>query len=301
MNSELPPTVQQYLDGVKGAFADFTRANDEKYDRLRLRLSDLEIAHQRQGLGGWRDGGESRAELNKGLRQYIRNGDLSGFHEKSMSVGDDSSGGYFVPSPLAQGILETIFNSSPIRQISRIVQISSDAYEEPESHSDLTASWVEETGARTETTSPEIGKIRIPAHECYANPAVTQKLVDDSQIDLASWLTQRIADKFSRMEAAAFVSGDGISKPRGFLSYATVATSDATRAWGTLEHIATGVSGGFHATTPGDALISLVFAQGGLQKRGDVAYELEDDCRNPQIKRWPGELSLAAIGYCGAA
>ncbi|MGH8659334.1 MAG: phage major capsid protein [Gammaproteobacteria bacterium] len=228
-------------------------------DKLRARVSDIEIAHQRQGLGptgGY--GGEDRAELNKALRLYIRSGDPSGFHEKSMSVGDDSSGGYFVPSPLSRGILETIFNSSPIRQISRVVQISSDAYEEPESHSDLGAAWVEETVSRPETTTPEIGKIRIPAHECYANPAVTQKLLDDSQIDLAAWLTRRIGDKFGRMEAIAFISGDGITKPRGFLTYTLSTAGDDTRSWGTLQYVASGAAGAFAASNPGDKLIDLM-------------------------------------------
>ncbi len=102
--SEIPPTVQQYLDGVKGAFSDFTQANDAKYERLRSRLSDLEIKQGRQGLGGWHDSGESRAEFNKALRGYLKTGDASALHTKAMAVSDDPSGGYLVPAELSNSI-----------------------------------------------------------------------------------------------------------------------------------------------------------------------------------------------------
>ncbi|MGH8657606.1 MAG: phage major capsid protein [Gammaproteobacteria bacterium] len=78
--------------------------------------------------------------------------------------------------------------------------------------------------------------------------------------DLAGWLSDKIGDKFGRSEATAFVSGDGIGKPRGFLSYTTAATSDVSRTWGVLEHVASGASGAFASTNPGDKVIDLVFA-----------------------------------------
>lgn len=185
-----------------------------------------------------------------------------------MSVGSDPDGGYWVPSELSSSITKTIFDSSPIRQIARIVSIETDSFEEILDRDQVGASWVEETGARTETTTPEIGKINIPAREIYCSPRVTQKLLDDAKVDIAAWLSEKISDRFSRSEATAFVTGDGIGKPRGFLSYTTAATSDATRPWGTLEHVPSGASGAFASSNPGDALISLLFALKAGYRRG---------------------------------
>lgn len=262
------PSPEEVVKALKPALDDLHQAVDERFNTLRSRISNLEVASNRQGLGGTFSSDEDRGELNKALKLYIKTGNDSLLREKAMSVGSDPEGGYFVPSELANSITRTIFNSSPIRQLARVVSIENDAFEELLDKEELAASWVAETGSRAETATPEIGQLRIPVHEIYASPKVTQKLLDDSKINIDGWLTEKIGDKFGRAEATAFVSGNGVGQPRGFLSYTTAATSDATRAWGVLEHVASGASGAFASSNPGDALISLVFAMKAGYRRG---------------------------------
>ena len=57
-----------------------------------------------------------------------------------------------------------------------------------------------------ETDTPLIDRITIPLHELSALPKASQRLLDDSAFDIEAWLAGRIADKFARAEAAAFVS-----------------------------------------------------------------------------------------------
>ena len=54
---------------------------------------------------------------------------------------------------------------------------------------------------------------------------------------------REVETAFAEQEGAAFVTGDGINKPKGFLAYTTVA--DAAWTWGKLGYIATGVDGAF--------------------------------------------------------
>ncbi len=69
-----------------------------------------------------------------------------------------------------------------------------------------------------------------------------------------------MSDKFARTENTAFLIGDGELKPRGLFTYSTAATADASRPWGTFEHVNTGASGDFGAGTAGtDTLIDFVF------------------------------------------
>ncbi|MBT8474385.1 MAG: phage major capsid protein, partial [Alphaproteobacteria bacterium] len=89
---------------------------------------------------------------------------------------------------------------------------------------------------------------------------------DDSAFDIEGWLADRIADKFARSEAAAFVSGDGVNKPKGFLSHTTV--DNDSWAWGALGYVPTGMSGGFDATQSGEAIIDLVYALGAQYLAG---------------------------------
>ena len=77
-------------------------------------------------------------------------------------------------------------------------------------------------------------------------------------MDLDEWLAAEVEDAFAAQETQAFVTGDGTNKPKGFLSYATVA--DADQAWGQIGYVASGAAGGFAATSPTDRLIDLVYA-----------------------------------------
>jgi HK97 family phage major capsid protein len=138
--------------------------------------------------------------------------------------------------------------------------ISSDALEGIEDLNEADAGWVGETSTRSETNTPNVGKWRIPVQEMYAQPKATQKLLDDAAVDIESWLSMKIADKLARLEGAAFITGDGINRPRGFASYTTAATADGSRTWGQLEHIATSVNGDFAASNPSDHLLDLIMA-----------------------------------------
>jgi len=161
---------------------------------------------------------------------------------KAMSVGSDPDGGYLVPADLAGRMVTRIYDSSPIRQIADVQPTSRDALEGMEDVGEADSGWVAETGTRTDTTNPQLGKWRIPVHEQYAQPKATQQLLDDAATDVETWLVNKVGDRMARRENTAFVTGDGVGKPKGFTVYATAALNDGTRSWGTLEHIVTGTN-----------------------------------------------------------
>lgn len=117
-----------------------------------------------------------------------------------------------------------------------------------------------ETGTRSETNVGEIGKYEIFAHEMYAMPVATQKLLEDSAFNLENWLVSRLARRFGRLENTAFVGGNGVGQPRGFTTYATDSAGDSTRTWGKIQYVPSGASGAFTSSNPADALYDLVFA-----------------------------------------
>lgn len=249
------------------ALQDFMERHASALDNERKEREALEMKFNRAGLGGG-DRTPSAAEFKETsdwLRKYISTGDKSGFRGydeiKGMSVSSDPEGGFSVLPAFSTEMTKTIFESSPIRQYARTVTISTDAFEEISDRDEVEANWVGETESRPETDAPDIGKLRIPVHELYALPKVTQKLLDDSSIDIGAWLVDKGGDQFARKEATAFVSGNGMGKPRGFLDYSTVATGDATRDWGVLQHVVTGEAATFKTPTtsvsPADCLIDL--------------------------------------------
>jgi HK97 family phage major capsid protein len=189
--------------------------------------------------------------------RYIRKGDeiISIDERKSLSVGTDPDGGYVVNPDLSGRIVMRVFESSPMRAYASIQVISSDALEGLFDLNEASSGWVGEEDSRPETNTPVLGKWRIPVHELYAKPKATQKLLDDASINMEAWLASKVAEKFARDEANAFVVGNGSNKPRGFLTYAS-----GTTLPGTIEQFPTGASAAL-ASAPdgGDALINALY------------------------------------------
>ena len=103
--------------------------------------------------------------------------------------------------------------------------------------------------------------------ELYANPSATQAMLDDANFDVEEWLAREIAAEFAKAEGAAFVNGDGINRPKGFLQQATSAAGDASRPFGTLQHVASGAAGDF-GSNPQERLIDLVQALRAPYRQG---------------------------------
>jgi len=280
-------------------FTEFRSANDErlaeierkgaadpltedKVDRLNAQVSMLgdQIARfdtmlRRPAAGGERPGAVdgTRIERRRAFLDFVRKGvdqALPALERKALSVGSDPDGGYLVPSDMTGRIVTRIRDSSPVRAVASVQTISTDALEGIRDIDEAGAGWVAETGARTETVTPSLGKWRVPVHEMYAEPRATQQLLDDSAVDAEGWLEAKLAERFARLEAAAFVTGDGAGKPRGFLSYATAAQADGARAWGVIEHVGTGASGAFAASDPADVLVDAVYRMKAGYRAGAV-------------------------------
>lgn len=184
---------------------------------------------------------------------------LSADERKAMSAGSDPDGGYLLPHATAGRMLGKIYEQSTMRQLAEVQTISSNDIEGILDNDEASAGWVSELGARTETNTPTVGKWRIEAHEMYAMPKASQRILDDAATDVEAWLAGKIADKFARVEGTAFWTGTGVGQPKGLASYTTAATADDTRAWGTFEHVKTGANGDFH-TTKADPLQDLIGA-----------------------------------------
>lgn len=161
----------------------------------------------------------TRSENREGFTEYLDRRGAENAEIKALSVNSDPSGGYLVMPELGGVIQTRVFETSPMRQLASVITIGSDTYEVILDNDEASSGWVGETASRPTTGTPGLGKLTIQVNELYANPKATQKILDDAGIDMETWLAQKVADKFARDEAAAFVSGNGVNKPKGLLSY----------------------------------------------------------------------------------
>jgi HK97 family phage major capsid protein len=239
---------------IKAALAGITKTVDDGLKGLSGRLDDVERKANRARLGGGSSPLDEGAQ-RKALGAFVRTGDEAEL--KSMLTGSDPDGGYFVVPALSASMTKRLFDLSPMRRLADVQTITvGDAYEEPLDTDEAAATWVGETEARPATTTQKVGVRRVPVQEIYANQPVTQRLLDDSGFDIGGWVEGKIADKFGRAEATAFVNGDGIKRPRGFMNWDTDPAADIARPWTKLQYV---VSGNVVAITS-DSLRDLYWA-----------------------------------------
>lgn len=171
--------------------------------------------------------------------EYLKSGD-QGLYHKSLTSGTET-GSVLLPYPVRDMIFENLEALSPMRRLARVTTITSDSLEVLTEKDRPSVGWVSESTERDETQTPELNHVRIPVHYMYAKPKISQKLLDDSAVQLETWLVQKISNIMAVAEEEAFVSGDGDNKPKGFLTYPVVPTGEG--CFGKFEGVRTGVVG----------------------------------------------------------
>ncbi|MDE1151400.1 MAG: phage major capsid protein [Micavibrio sp.] len=227
--------------------------NDDWSEAEGFSLERRHVLHNDFGIDAYR-------QYKSAFRSYLRKNNAGSALEeiKALSAGSDPDGGFAVTPDMSGRIAALVRDTSPIRQVANVITIGTDALEGIQDLNEATSGWVGETESRSETTAPKIGEYRIPVHEQYAEPRATQKLLDDALFNVEEWLAGKIAERLARMENDAFVNGNGVRKPRGFLTYG--AGQPSAGSFSVIEQMPTGASGAFAGSDPGDALISLIYA-----------------------------------------
>ncbi len=283
----LSADVTGAFDEFMNAFEGFKEANDErlnqlekrmtadvvtveKVDRISRAMDQLSLKQSRPPLGRDTKQGVEPSEHKSAFDAYVRRGDeraMNQLEAKAMSVGTATDGGYLVPSEIETEIGRRLSVLSPIRSIASVRQISAGTLKKPFATTGFATGWTAEAAVRTQTNTPVLAELQFPAMELYAMPAATTSLLDDSAVDIDSWLAAEVETVFAEQEGAAFVNGDGVNKPRGFLNYTNVA--EASWTWGNLGYIATGVAGALPTTNASDMLIDTVYAlKAGYRQNG---------------------------------
>lgn len=189
---------------------------------------------------------------------------------KSFAGNVPADGGYAVPREIDAVIDATLKSISPIRAVANVVQVGSAGYRKLVTTNGVASGWASEVAARPTTATPTFNEIVPSFGELYANPAATQAMLDDAQFDVEAWLADEIATQFAKAEGTAFVNGDGIDKPKGFLTYTIAATGDATRSFGQLQYVPVGAASDFPTTNPQDKLLDLIHALRAPYRQGAV-------------------------------
>ena len=274
------------FDTFLNSFEAFKQANDERLDAIEKRsadvladhkvdriskaldtqqaaLDDLLVKARRPGLGALsaKGMGSRAVEHKTAFDRYIRAGveqDLRQLEEKAMSIGSDPDGGYLVPEQVEAEVGKRLAAISPIRSIADVREVSGSTLKKPFSVNGPSVGWVGETVARPQTDASTLKELSFPTMELYAMPAATPSLLDDAALNVEEWIASEVEAAFAQQEGAAFVIGDGVNKPKGFM--AETAVDESAWEWGKLGRMKTGAAGAFATSNPNDCLIDLVYS-----------------------------------------
>ena len=206
---------------------------------------------------------ETDVPHKKAFGAYLRCGDDDGLRGlvlegKALSTAVAADGGYLVDPQTADTIRSLLLSMASLRSAANVVQVDATSFDVLIDRTEVGSGWATEAGPQTETSTPTIERISIKLHELSAMPKASQRLLDDSAFDVEGWLAGKIATRFIRAEAAAFINGDGIDKPKGILLPAKVANASWT--WGSLGYVPSGAAADFPTTNAVDCIVNLVYS-----------------------------------------
>lgn len=212
------------LGRIEASIAETNATYQTEIDRLNARIAGLSV-----------NGGNDDEKLSDADREYratfedwFRTGDgeskikaamKAGEITASYEVGDDSKGGYTAPVEWDRTITDARVEMSPMRRFASVQSVTGQGFTKLYNLHGTTSAWVGENAARPQTDGSVLATYAFAFGEIYAMPAATERILEDSEIDMASWLAGEVNIEFAYQEGAAFINGDGVNKPKGILRY----------------------------------------------------------------------------------
>ncbi|MCU1133241.1 phage major capsid protein [Stenotrophomonas maltophilia] len=269
------PDVKVLVESLNKAFADFkaehTKQLEEikkgnadalqalKVDNINADITRLQAAVDQANtqmaafqMGGGA-GGErlADAEYSTAFSAHFRKGDV----QAALNKGVAEEGGYLAPVEWDRTITDRLVILSDMRQLANVVPCSGAGLTKLYNMGGTASGWVGEEDARPQTAGPQFKSLGFGWGEIYANPAATQQLLDDSEIDLEAWLAGEVDTEFARQEGAGFFAGDGVNKPFGILTYVEGGANAAKHPFGAIKVVNSGAA----AAITADGIIDLVY------------------------------------------
>ncbi len=245
---------------TKGKADPLTEGKVQKHSEaigsLEKQIRELET--KANSLGGTATPAPTDAQNHaKAFSKFIRKGVEDGLVElqqKAMSL-TAGEGGYTIPQDLDATIGKMERQFAPMIAEVSSVDVSSETYEEPVVDGMSVSAWAAETGARAASTAPTFVKWTPQYGEAWANPQVTQRMLDDAKFNVEQFLAEDIGQSFGIAIDTAILSASGTNQPKGILAHTPEATADSSRAYGVIERVHSGSAGDFDA----DDLIGLAY------------------------------------------
>lgn len=170
-------------------------------------------------------------EYKNALDQVFRKGGaaiLDPRVQNALQVGTDSEGGYTVPQEFEKTLLMALQDINEVRNWVNVISTASQHHIPVES-SLGTAAWTAEEAAFNESDAA-FSRVTLNAYKATSIIKVSDELLRDASFDMMGYLAGNFGKRFGILEEAAFVAGDGSSKPSGIVPGSSLGVTAAGAA-----------------------------------------------------------------------
>lgn len=221
-NSGGNPTVETRVEKLETGLADVSKrlsALESNGANQTKSLDRIETILRRPGAAAVTEQKSVDGDM-AAFTRFLRYGpdalDLT--ERKSLRLADDTEAGYLAVPEFITQIDKAITLFSPIRSVATVRRTTASEVHALRRTTAPTAVWVDEEEDRTETTI-QYGKDNFPVRELATYVDVSNQLLEDASVDISAEIALEFAEAFGAAEATAFVTGDGVKRPLGFMNH----------------------------------------------------------------------------------
>ncbi len=255
------PVAREQLEKIVAEMQELTSLRDDM-DEI-IKKAARRPQHAIDGAKNWsEDQQEHRKAFNSFLRKHNdtnRERAMQEAEQKAVDTQTDAAGGHGVPEIISSTIEDKLTESRSLRNLVDVQVAGSKDFKQLINLRGAAYGWVGETDARTETATSTLGEVAPTFGTLYAYPKATEESMFDIFFDVEKWIINETVEGFVAGEENAIVNGNGTNKPTGFLNGTPVVTDDASRTFGVLQFVATGIAADWAATNKADVLKTLVY------------------------------------------
>lgn len=170
-------------------------------------------------FNAWARGGEK--SLSQEQAQALYN---------TMSTTTGSEGGFTVPTTVATRLIELLKSFGGVRAVAEILTMQSgNPMSFPTTDGSAEEGEIIAENATATASDPTFGTVGLPVYKFSSKiMAVPIELLQDSVIDVESFINRRAAERLGRITNRLYTVGTGTSQPMGIVTASTVGKAGAT-------------------------------------------------------------------------
>jgi len=148
----------------------------------------------------------------------------------AMSTTTTTEGGYTVPSEIAAMVVDALKAFGGMRQVSRVINTAGgNSLNFPTSDGTSEVGAIVAENAAASTGEITFGTVAVNPYKYSSNKiAIPWELIQDSAIDVVSFVTNRLATRLARITNQHYTTGTGSSQPYGVMARAATGKTGTT-------------------------------------------------------------------------